>query len=251
MECTHFTQGEIEEWYKGFMKSCPNGLVSSADFQDMYSDFFEGDASEFASHVFRTFDSDKSGFIDFKEFMYSLSITSRGNLEEKLEWAFKIYDVDGDGYVTKREMEDIIRSVYKMYADSRLGRKETPEQRTARIFEKFDLNKDGKLTIEEFKTGARSDPFLVLMMQYKSLHGRKESDPSMSLEQTYSWWSADDWRFFFLIYFFYLFNEMETLTNMLVDLHQFCLPRIINYYELLDIYDNSLRNKRRSLGRVS
>ncbi|CAH3119929.1 unnamed protein product [Pocillopora meandrina] len=177
MECTHFTQGEIEEWYKGFMKSCPNGLVSSADFQDMYSDFFEGDASEFASHVFRTFDSDKSGFIDFKEFMYSLSITSRGNLEEKLEWAFKIYDVDGDGYVTKREMEDIIRSVYKMYADSRLGRKETPEQRTARIFEKFDLNKDGKLTIEEFKTGARSDPFLVLMMQYKSLHGRKESDP--------------------------------------------------------------------------
>lgn len=186
MECTHFTQGEIEEWYKGFMKSCPDGLVSSADFQDMYSDFFEGDASEFASHVFRTFDSDKSGFIDFKEFMYSLSITSRGNLEEKLEWAFKIYDVDGDGYVTKREMEDIIRSVYKMYADSRLGRKETPEQRTARIFEKFDLNKDGKLTMEEFKTGARSDPFLVLMMQYKSLHGRKESDPSVSPEKTCS-----------------------------------------------------------------
>ena len=57
--------------------------------------------------------------------------------------------------------------------------------------------------------------------------------------------------FFFFIYLFYLFNEMERLTNMLVDLHQFCLPRIINYYDLLDIYDNSLRNKRRSLGRVS
>ncbi|KAJ7384245.1 Hippocalcin-like protein 1 [Desmophyllum pertusum] len=179
MEGTHFTQKEIEDWYKGFMKSCPSGFVSSADFQDMYSDFFEGDASEFATHVFRTFDSDKSGFIDFKEFMYSLSITSRGNLEEKLEWAFRIYDVDGDGYVTKFEMENIIRSVYKMYADSRLGKKETPEQRTARIFEKFDLNKDGKLTMEEFKTGARSDPFLVLMMQYKALHSRKDSESSV------------------------------------------------------------------------
>lgn len=185
MEGTRFTQKEIEDWYKGFMKSCPSGFVSSADFEDMYADFFEGDASEFASHVFRTFDSDKSGFIDFKEFMYSLSITSRGNLEEKLEWAFKIYDVDGDGYVTKYEMEAIIRSVYKMYADSRMGKKETPEQRTARIFEKFDLNKDGKLTMEEFKTGARSDPFLVLMMQYKSLHGnRKESDASLSSVQS-------------------------------------------------------------------
>ena len=181
MEGTRFTQKEIEDWYKGFMKSCPSGFVSTTDFQDMYSDFFEGDASEFANHVFRTFDSDKSGFIDFKEFLYSLSVTSRGNLEEKLEWAFKIYDVDGDGFVTKYEMESIIRSVYKMYADSRLGKKETPEQRTARIFEKFDLNKDGKLTMEEFKTGARSDPFLVLMMQYKSLHSnRRGSDSSVS-----------------------------------------------------------------------
>lgn len=101
MEGTRFTQEEIEDWYKGFMKSCPSGLVSTKDFEDMYSDFFEGDASEFANHVFRTFDSDKSGFIDFKEFMYSLSVTSRGNLDEKLEWAFKIYDVDGDGFVTK------------------------------------------------------------------------------------------------------------------------------------------------------
>lgn len=181
LECTHFSKKEIEDWYKGFMKSCPDGSVSCADFQDMYSDFFEGDASEFANHVFRTFDADKSGFIDFKEFMSSLSITSRGNLEEKLEWAFKIYDVDGDGFVTKSEMEDIIRSVYKLYNNSRLGKKETPQQRTARIFEKFDANRDGKLTMEEFKFGARSDPFLVLIMQYKSLYtDRKDSDSSAS-----------------------------------------------------------------------
>ena len=182
LKCTHFSKEEIEDWYKGFMKSCPNGFVSLTDFQTMYAEYFDGDASEFAKHVFRSFDQDKSGFIDFKEFICSLSITSRGSLEDKLDWAFKIYDVDGDGYVTKSEMEDIIRSVYKMYKTSLLRQKETPEQSTARIFHKFDANSDGKLSIEEFKTGVKIDPLFVLMMQYKSVHDQTGSDLSVSSE---------------------------------------------------------------------
>ena len=44
---------------------------------------------EFSDHVFRTFDKDKNGFIDFKEFLLAIDITSTGSPEEKLEWAFR------------------------------------------------------------------------------------------------------------------------------------------------------------------
>ena len=170
---TRFTRREIEDWYDGFMSSCPNGLVSYGDFEIMYADHFDGDSSEFSQHVFRSFDVDHSGFIDFKEFMKSLSVTSRGTLDEKLEWAFRIYDIDGDGHISKAEMRRVVSDIYRMYPNQDLIKKDSVEQRTDRMFETFDTNRDGKINLEEFKRGAKHDPFLVLVMQYK----RQRSTP--------------------------------------------------------------------------
>ena len=47
----------------------------------------------FIRYVFDVFDDDDSGTIEFEEFMFALSITSRGSLEERLDWAFRLYDL--------------------------------------------------------------------------------------------------------------------------------------------------------------
>ena len=60
---------------------------------------------------------DGSGRIDFKEFMFGVYVMSTGKLEEKLEWAFRLFDRDNDGSVTKSEMLEIItvRSKFGLY----------------------------------------------------------------------------------------------------------------------------------------
>ena len=87
---TRYDEETIQEWYKGFMVDCPDGKLSPVAFIRIYNKCFpSGNAKEFCEHVFRCFDSDKNGFIDFKEFLLAIDITSAGSPEEKLNWAFR------------------------------------------------------------------------------------------------------------------------------------------------------------------
>jgi len=161
---TYFDKKELQQWYKGFKKDCPSGHLDKAEFGRIYKQFFPfGDPAEFADYVFNVFDEDKSGQIDFKEFICALSVTSRGRLEEKLKWAFQLYDIDKDGTITYDEMLQIVQSIYRMTGEmvKLPADEDTPEKRVDKIFRNMDKDKDAKLTYEEFVEGSKQDPTIV------------------------------------------------------------------------------------------
>ncbi|XP_059471183.1 calsenilin-like [Neocloeon triangulifer] len=149
---TKFTRKEIQLIYRGFKQECPTGLVDEDNFKAIFSQFFpQGDATQYAHYVFNTIKGQTNGKIGFEDFLNILSKVSRGTTQEKLQWIFGLYDLNGDGLITQSEMLDVVNSIYDM-----LGRNTEPQVETTsakehveKLFHQIDTNQDGVVTIEE------------------------------------------------------------------------------------------------------
>uniref|UniRef100_A0A6I8QZ51 Kv channel-interacting protein 4 n=1 Tax=Xenopus tropicalis TaxID=8364 RepID=A0A6I8QZ51_XENTR len=165
---TKFTKKELQILYRGFKNECPSGIVNEETFKDIYAQFFpQGDASTYAHFLFNAFDTDHNGSVSFEDFVIGLSTLLRGTIQEKLNWAFNLYDINKDGYITKEEMFDIMKSIYDMMGKCTypLVREETPRQHVENFFQKMDINKDGVVTIEEFIESCQKDENIMCSMQ--------------------------------------------------------------------------------------
>ena len=76
MKHTNLDRNTVKEWYAGFLRDCPTGKMTQEQFFDMYKMMIpEGNTEKFCKHVFRTFDADNNGYIDFLEFLLAINIT--------------------------------------------------------------------------------------------------------------------------------------------------------------------------------
>jgi len=165
---TYFDKKEIQLWYKGFLKDCPLGYLDQTEFTKIYKQYFPfGDPSTYSEYLFNLFDDDKDGKIYFNEFLKALSISSRGKVDEKLKWAFRLYDLNNDGVITEEEMLSVVSAIYEMIGAmiSLPTDEDTPEKRVKKLFALMDKNNDGVVSEEEFKEGSINDKTILKSLQ--------------------------------------------------------------------------------------
>lgn len=152
MQITKFSRRELQMMYRGFKQECPNGIVKEETFKSIYAHFFPrtSETDSYASYVYNSID--RAGpVVTFTELVLTLSALARGSLQDKLRWAFSLYDLDHDGILSRSDLFRVIMSIYFLLGRSNPDMYEKMAQDHAdRVFADLDINGDGVITIEEF-----------------------------------------------------------------------------------------------------
>merc|ERR1712038_292887 len=153
---TKHSREEIEEMYLGFQNDFPTGLGLS-QFTDLFPDLNNGVAT--ANLVFRVLDDDGSGQLGYKEFLQAIDLVGARTPDDKLRWAFKMYDEDNSREIDIHEMERVMQSIYSMLegAGIEIGILGNPIDKARDCFKRMDHSGDGKLSEDEFIKGALED----------------------------------------------------------------------------------------------
>jgi serine/threonine-protein phosphatase 2B regulatory subunit len=136
---------EVDRLRKRFMKLDKDN--SGTIERDEFLSLPQVSSNPLATRMIAIFDEDGGGDVDFQEFVSGLSaFSSKGNKEEKLRFAFKVYDIDRDGYISNGELFIVL----KMMVGSNLKDQQLQQIVDKTIME-ADLDRDGKISFDEFK----------------------------------------------------------------------------------------------------
>eukprot|EP00741_Cyanophora_paradoxa_P015755 tig00020904_g15210.t1 len=145
-------QESIKRMYQNFQHADKrqSGLVNLTEFCALLGT----QRSPLVENLFQLFDEDRSGLIDVREFMVGLANVSNAVKEDVCKLAFMLFDVDGNGIITRNELAQILKASH--FANVR-----QIQRKVDWIMEQVDANRDGTMQYEEFVQLTQKFPNIV------------------------------------------------------------------------------------------
>ena len=140
---TGLERGAVESQYAHFLAHHPSGAMDPSGLRAMLSEALPGaDTAGLAEHIWRMYDTNLDGSVDFREFMLALCVMRSGSAEENLRQIFRLFDINSDGRVDEDELVRVVRELAKVA--------EVGEEMVSEAFLEMDVDGDGGVTQEEF-----------------------------------------------------------------------------------------------------
>merc|ERR1711962_912260 len=170
------TGDQVKEQFEAFKTEHPNGKMKRKDFKEMMSKALpKKDANKMEKHVFRIYDTNNDGYIDFVEFMVVFYTMSDGTPQEVLEKIFRVFDANSDGTITKKELTRLIKDMYGLL-NTENAEQASRDMIAKSAFAEMDKDEDGKITTEEFVSACLGQEQFSKMLALKIIDIFVEDD---------------------------------------------------------------------------
>ena len=160
---------EIRDNFAAFIEEYPDGKMKPKVFCEMMMKVMpKKDAAKMVKHVFRVYDTNNDGVVDFTEFMVIYHVMSEGTPEEVLTKIFRVFDVNSDGIISMSEMKKLIKDMYGLLKseDPSVAAKDIIAK-TA--FAEMDKNRDGEVTTDEFVSTCIGQAEITQLLTLKAI----------------------------------------------------------------------------------
>ncbi|KAL7028485.1 hypothetical protein ACKWTF_005859 [Chironomus riparius] len=165
-DCTFFNKKEILKVFKKFRNLAPDlvplEMTTSEALKiqipkERIVRLAELIENPFAERVCESFSKDGYGNLNFEEFLECLSVFSEHAPRDlKIFYAFKIYDYDGDDFISEGDLRLVLKDLTKNELTN-----DEHAKITEKIIEEGDIDNDGKLSFLEFETVLKRSPDFI------------------------------------------------------------------------------------------
>ena len=131
----------LSKVFKAFDKD-GNGKLDMQEVKEGYLEHYGKIMSDQeVEDMFNSVDTDRSGFIDYSEFVVAATAQQNLTSQEKLQAAFRLFDKDNSGKISPEEIREVL-----CFGDSGSISVEAVDA----IIKQVDENGDGEIEFEEF-----------------------------------------------------------------------------------------------------
>ncbi|CAH1183637.1 unnamed protein product [Phaedon cochleariae] len=158
----HFSLNEVEALIIMYYKIQKNGDydpegITKEEFRDVLHKALDMTDDRIMNIVVTALDTKARDYIGRETWINALSLLLRGTLEEKLQFCFSVYDYRGAGVLGKEAIFNILKySLLSSAGES--DAEESVRDLVDVILKKLDVDRDGKISFNDYKTAVLKDP---------------------------------------------------------------------------------------------
>ena len=156
---SQLTKEDVEKHFKEILK---DGKVDQNTFKKIVEMCYPRiDMERLENHIFKSFDENKIGLVEFRILMLVIYSLSNGTPEENLKQIFKLVDRNNDEEITVEEFKIIVHDIFVL-ANERKVSISVENQLVSKAFSEMDSNYDGKVVLSEFIRACKRHNYIII-----------------------------------------------------------------------------------------